>query len=459
MICKKNDKLILDIEDLGTDGEGVGKVSGYTLFVKDALIGDKIWAKVMKTKKNYGYAKLLEIIKPSNWRIEPACLVARQCGGCQLQHCNYEKQLEWKRKKVEDCLIRIGGLKDIEVCPVIGMDNPYYYRNKAQFPVGNDKDGNIVTGFYAGRTHNIIPFKQCCIQHPYNSTILDTVIKYMQDNNISAYNETSHTGIVRHIITRIAQATGEIMVCLVINADRLPESEKFVQSLIGCNKDLNIKSICININKESSNVILGARTDVLYGFHFITDYIGQIKYHISMQSFYQVNHAQTEKLYEKVLELADLKGSETVWDMYCGIGTISLFLAKKAARVCGVEIVPQAIEDAKKNAILNNMDNTEFFVGAAEEVVPLQYEKSGGSLKADVVTLDPPRKGCDEKLLDTVVNMQPQKIVYVSCDPATLARDLKYLSERSYKVEKVQPYDMFCQTFHVECVCLLSRIK
>lgn len=457
--CKKNDELILDIEDLGTEGEGIGKIHGYTLFVKDALTGDRIRAKVMKTLKNYGYAKMLEIIVPSAWRTEPKCPVARQCGGCQLQHCSYEKQLEWKRKKVKDCLSRIGGLNDTEVCPVIGMDVPYYYRNKAQFPIGYDKDGNIITGFYAGRTHSIIPFKECCIQHPCNSIILDTIIRYMQENNISAYNETANKGIVRHIVTRIAQATGEIMVCLVINADRFPQSEKLVCALTRHSSGLNIKSICININKEKTNVILGTDTKVLYGQDYITDYIGQIKYNISLPSFYQVNHGQTEKLYEKVLEFADLKGKETVWDMYCGIGTISLFLAQKAAKVYGVEIIPQAIEDARANAALNHIDNTEFFTGAAEEAVPLQYEKSGGRLRADVVTLDPPRKGCDEKLLNTVINMQPGKIVYVSCDPATLARDLKYLCARGYKVEKVQPYDMFGQSYHVETVVMLFHKK
>lgn len=487
---KKNDELLLNIEDFGTNGEGIGKIQGYTMFVKDALPGDKVRVKVMKTKKSYAYAKLMDIIEPSKWRTEPACPAARQCGGCQLQHCQYEKQLEYKKKKTEDCLKRIGGFKDIKAEPVIGMEVPYYYRNKAQFPAGCNKEGKIITGFYAQRTHNIIPFKDCLIQQPFNGIILDAITSYMEENNISVYNETTHKGIVRHIIIRTGQATGEIMVCLVINADKLPKADRLTEKLLNCgfsmykkdnrtmaeecitnnNTEINnitldgiydkipfIKSICININKERTNVILGQKTDVIYGTPYITDYIGDVMYHISPVSFYQVNHKQTARLYEKVMEFADLKGSETVWDLYCGIGTISLFLARKAAKVYGVEIVGQAVEDAKENAILNNMDNVEFFHGAAEEVVPLQYEKSGGRLKADVVTLDPPRKGCGEKLLITVADMKPARIVYVSCDPATLARDLKYLCSKGYKLEKVQPVDMFGQSSHVETVALLGK--
>ncbi len=315
--CKKNDEFIIDIEDLGTDGEGIGKIQGYTLFVKDALTGDKVRVKIMKAKKKYAYAKLLEIIEPSEWRTEPACPVAKQCGGCQLQHCSYEKQLEWKRKKIQDCLNRIGGFTDIQTEPVIGMDIPYYYRNKAQFPVGYDKDGNIVTGFYAGRTHSIIPFKNCLVQHPCSSAILETVTKYMEENKVSAYNETNHKGIVRHILIRTAQATGEVMVCLIINADKLPYADKLVKMLLECslsqksgninginnnfNENSFIKSICININKENTNVILGNSIEVLYGTPYITDYIGEVVYHISPLSFYQVNYGQTVRLYEKVM--------------------------------------------------------------------------------------------------------------------------------------------------------------
>ena len=486
IVCNKNDEFELEITDLGSTGEGIGKIDGYTLFVKDALIGDKVRVKVMKTKKNYGYARMLEIIEPSEYRVESECPVARQCGGCQLQHCSYEKQLSWKEEKVANCLRRIGGVpvyteekyrkyKNAEeqqnseniaesktpiiMEPILRMDKPVHYRNKAQFPVGYDKDGNPVAGFYAGRTHSIIPQTDCLIQHECNKQIVETVLEFMKKYNVTAYDEKKNRGIVRHILTRVGKATGEVMVCLVINAKKLPHSEEFVEMIKNCGINLEIKSITVNINRENTNVILGEKIETLYGQSYIEDYIGDIKYRISPLSFYQVNPEQTKKLYQTALEFADIKEGEVVWDLYCGIGTISLFMAREASKVCGVEIVPQAIEDAKQNAKLNNITNAEFFVGAAEDVVPTQYEKSGGRLRADVVTLDPPRKGCDEKLLDTVVKMAPSRIVYVSCDPGTLARDVKVLTDKGYEVKRVRACDMFGGSFHVETVVLLSQLK
>lgn len=488
-VCKKNDIITLEIIDMGTEGEGIGRIDGYTLFVKDAMIGDMIRAGVMKTRKRFGYARLLEIITPSPYRIEPVCQVARQCGGCQLQHCSYEKQLVWKEEKVRNCLNRIGGflIKNsqdslsedeaaagmIQMEPILAMDNPFHYRNKAQFPVGTDKNGRLIAGFYAGRTHKIIENTDCAIQHPCNQKIVDAVLQFMKDYQISAYDEKTHTGLVRHILTRVGIVTGEVMVCLVINGKKLPHDRELANRLLqlplsdgtsqsGCmesagDAELVLKSICLNENTDKTNVILGQNVSVLYGEAYIEDYIGDIKYRISPLSFYQVNPLQTKRLYETALEYADLQGGEVVWDLYCGIGTISLFLAQKAAKVCGVEIVPQAVEDARKNAVLNHFENTEFFAGAAEEVVPEQYRKSHGKLKADVVTLDPPRKGCDEKLLQTVIQMEPAKIVYVSCDPATLARDLRYLCDRGYDLKRVRACDMFGNSYHVETVCLLSK--
>ncbi len=464
VVCQKNDIVTLEIIDMGAEGEGIARLEGYTLFVKDALVGDIIKACVMKTKKRFGYARLLEILEPSPYRVEPKCPVAKQCGGCQLQHCSYEKQLLWKQEKVLNCLQRIGGFQDVAMEPILAMDKPFYYRNKAQFPVGVDKDGNLIAGFYASRTHSIIQNTDCVIQHPCNREIVETVLQFMRDYNIPAYNEKDHLGMVRHILTRVGVNTGEVMVCLVINGSFLPEAEELKNRLLSCrltgkngNPELIMKSICININKEKTNVILGQKVKVIYGDGFIKDKIGNIIYQISPLSFYQVNPEQTKKLYDTVLEFADLQGGEVVWDLYCGIGSISLFLAQKAAKVCGVEIVPEAIEDARKNAALNHFSNTEFFVGAAEEVVPEQYGKSEGRLKADVVTLDPPRKGCDEKLLETVVGMEPKRIVYVSCDPATLARDLRYLCDRGYEILRVRACDMFGMGYHVESVCLLYR--
>lgn len=454
MELKKNDILTVTIQDLGSEGEGIAKVEGYPIFIKDAVPNDVVKIKIIKAKKTYGYGRVEEIIEPSKDRVEPKCPVARQCGGCSLQHYSYEKQLEYKQNKVKNCLERIGGLVGIEekMEPILGMEEPWYYRNKAQFPVGKNKDGKIVTGFYAGRTHSIIDNTHCYIQDKINETILEMIKEFLQEYQIAPYEEESHQGLVRHILTRVGFVTGEIMVCLVLNGEVLPNADKLIERLI---KIDGMKSISINSNKEKTNKILGNKVITLWGSDTITDYIGDVKYQISPLSFYQVNPIQTKVLYKKALEYAQLKGEETVWDLYCGIGTISLFLAQKAKQVYGVEIIPEAIEDARKNAKLNGMDNVEFFVGKAEDVLPEQYEKN--KVYADVIVVDPPRKGCDETLLNTMVTMQPKRIVYVSCDPATLARDLKILCASGYEVEKVQVVDQFGHTAHVETVVLMAR--
>ena len=453
---KKNEMTNVTIEDIGVNGEGIGKVDGYTLFVKDALIGDEIEAKVMKAKKNYGYARMMNILKSSEHRVAAKCPVARQCGGCQIQELSYEEQLRFKEKKVRQNLERIGGFSsefiDEVMEPICGMEKPFYYRNKAQFPFGTDKEGHVVTGFYAGRTHQIIPNKECALGVKENKEILEIIVDFMEKYHVSAYNEETQKGLVRHALIRYGFTTKEIMVCLVINGDKIPHSEKLVENL--CKLD-GMTSITCSINKENTNVIMGKEIKVLWGQGYITDYIGNVKYQISPLSFYQVNPVQTEKLYRLALEYAQLKGDETVWDLYCGIGTISLFLAQKAKKVYGVEIIPQAIDDARNNAKINGIENAEFFVGKAEEVLPEQYEKN--KVYADVIVVDPPRKGCDETLLNTMVEMNPERIVYVSCDSATLARDLKYLCERGYKIDKVRAVDQFPMTVHVESVVQLSR--
>lgn len=454
-IVNKNDIVELTIEDIGADGEGIGHIEGYTLFVKDALMGDRIKAKVMKTKKSYGYAKLMEILTPSPDRVEPRCPIASKCGGCQIQHLDYKKQLEYKQNKVKNCLERIGGFTDIagKMEPIVGMEDPYYYRNKAQFPVGVNKEGEIVTGFYASRTHSIIDTSVCYIQAEVNEVILQIVKDFLKEYKISTYNEENHKGLVRHILTRVGFVTKEIMVCLIINGQELPHKDVLIERL----KEIaGMTSICLNINKEKTNVILGDTVLTLWGQGYITDYIGEVKYQISPLSFYQVNPVQTKKLYEKALEYAGLTGHENVFDLYCGIGTISLFLAKKAKKVLGVEIVPEAIEDAKKNAKINGIDNVEFLVGAAEDIIPDKYEKE--NIKADVIVVDPPRKGCEESLLETIIKIEPKRVVYVSCDPATLARDLKYLCEKDFVIEKVCAVDQFGHSTHVETVVLLTRV-
>ena len=463
---QKNDLVTVAIEDIGVGGEGIGKVDGYTLFIKDAIIGDVVEAKIVKAKKNYGYARLMNIVTPSENRVEkPMCPMARRCGGCQIQEMKYEAQLAFKEGKVRGNLERIGEvpteLLDNVMQPIVGMEEPFHYRNKAQFPIGTDKEGHIITGFYAGRTHSIIPNTDCALGVAVNQKILEIILHFMENNHISAYDEEKHKGLVRHVLIRYGFKTDEIMVCLVINGEKLPHAEKLVDKLC---KIPGMTSITISVNKAKTNVIMGNEIKLLWGQTYITDYIGNVKYQISPLSFYQVNPVQTEKLYGLALDYADLNGNETVWDLYCGIGTISLFLAQKAKQVYGVEIVPQAIDDARNNAKINDITNAEFYVGKAEEVLPEYYreyqESHGGeTAHADVIVVDPPRKGCEESLLQTIVDMQPEKVVYVSCDSATLARDVKFLRENGYELKKVTPVDQFPNTVHIETVVLLSHKK
>ena len=463
---QKNDLVTVAIEDIGVGGEGIGKVDGYTLFIKDAIIGDVVEAKIVKAKKNYGYARLMNIVTPSENRVEkPACPMARRCGGCQIQEMKYGAQLAFKEGKVRGNLERIGEvpteLLDKIMQPIVGMEEPFHYRNKAQFPIGTDKEGHIITGFYAGRTHSIIPNTDCALGVAVNQKILEIILHFMENNHISAYDEEKHKGLVRHVLIRYGFKTDEIMVCLVINGEKLPHAEKLVDKLC---KISGMTSITISVNKAKTNVIMGNEIKLLWGQTYITDYIGNVKYQISPLSFYQVNPVQTEKLYGLALDYADLNGNETVWDLYCGIGTISLFLAQNAKQVYGVEIVPQAIDDARNNAKINDITNAEFYVGKAEEVLPEYYreyqESHGGeTAHADVIVVDPPRKGCEESLLQTIVDMQPEKVVYVSCDSATLARDVKFLRESGYELKKITPVDQFPNTVHVETVVLLSHKK
>ena len=461
----KNDIVTVEITDIGVSGEGIGHVDGYTLFIKDAVIGDVVEAKVMKAKKNYGYARLMKVITPSEYRVEPKCAFARRCGGCQIQEMSYDRQLVFKDQKIRGNLERIGGFTkdqiDTVMQPVVGMEHPFGYRNKAQFPFGTDKEGNPITGFYAGRTHDIIANTDCALGVEQNKEILEIILQYMRENKIKSYDEKTGKGLIRHALIRYGFKTKEIMVCLVVNGKKLPKAERLIEKLIQIE---GMTSITISPNTRRDNVIMGDSYEILWGQGYITDYIGNVKYQISPLSFYQVNPVQTEKLYGLALEYADLKGDETVWDLYCGIGTISLFLAQKAKQVYGVEIVPQAINDAKENAKINAIDNAEFFVGKAEEVLPEYYaeyerEHNGETAHADVIVVDPPRKGCDETLLETIVKMQPEKVVYVSCDSATLARDLKYLCANGYEIRMCRGVDQFPQSVHVETVVLLSQQK
>ena len=503
MEFQKNQIVEVTIEDMGTEGEGIGKTDGFTLFVKDAVAGDVVEAKILKCKKNYAYARLEKVLTPSPFRAEPACKFYRQCGGCQLQALSYDRQLVFKQEKIRNNLIRIGGfapeLLDETMESIIGMEQPFHYRNKAQYPVGTDKEGNLITGFYAGRTHSIIANTDCLLGSRDNKEILETILEYMRANHVTAYDEASGQGLVRHILIRSGFTSGEIMVCLVINrsnkksnsvikaANRdkiagksttgnrvsqiknpefLPNQVELIEHL---SKIKGMTSISVSINTEKTNVIMGKEIHCIWGEPVIEDTIhvrdmrqpsypftgDALTFKISPLSFYQVNPVQTEKLYSLALEYAGLTGKETVWDLYCGIGTISLFLAGRAKQVYGVEIIPQAIEDAKNNASRNHIENAEFFVGKAEEVLPQKYKEEG--IYADVIVVDPPRKGCDEACLNTMLQMKPQRIIYVSCDSATLARDLKILCDGGYELKRWRGVDQFGQSVHVETIVALHR--
>ena len=453
MELKKNEEVRVTIADLTSTGEGIGKIDGFPLFIKDTVPGDEITATVMKVKKNYGFARLKEVIVPSKDRVRPECSIARPCGGCQLQALSYEAELAYKQKKVHDCLLRIGGIPEKILAeaeePIIGIDKPLRYRNKAQYPIGRDKDGKLVAGFYAGHSHNIIECEDCLLTPPEFQKILRTVLLFMEEHDIKPYDEASGKGLVRHLLIRKGFRTGELMVCLVVTSKKFPHSEEFVEAMKGIP---DMKSVTLNINSEKTNVILGREIVVLYGNGYITDELGGLKFRISPISFYQVNPVQAEKLYTRALEYAGLTGNEEVWDVCCGIGTITLFLAGRAGKVHGLEIVEEAIEDAKINAELNGIENADFVAAAAEEYMPAHPE-----LKADVVVVDPPRKGLDASVLETIVKMNPEKVVYVSCDPATLARDMKILLAAGYKLKKFAACDQFSRTAHVETCVLLAK--
>ena len=494
MNYQKNQLVTIKIEDIGADGEGIGKIDGFPLFVKDAVPGDLVEVKILKAKKNYAFARMEKILEPSPDRIKPPCPYHRQCGGCQIQALSYEKQLLFKEQKVKNNLMRIGGfeesLLDRVMEPIIAMDEPWRYRNKAQYPVGYSKEGELITGFYAGRTHSIIANTDCLLGVTENKEILEIVLAYMKENGITAYDEKTGKGLIRHVLIRKGFTSGEIMVCLVVNAklgrkntadlyvksgipvqektNRLPAQEKLLGAL---EKIPGMTSVSLNYNGENTNVIMGDVTEVIWGNDTIKDTIHllevkgngfyptdtEVTYAISARSFYQVNPVQTEKLYSTALAYAGLTGQETVWDLYCGIGTISLFLAKRAKKVYGVEIIEQAILDARENARANGIENAEFFVGKAEEVLPAEYEKNG--VYADVIVVDPPRKGCDEMCLNTILKMAPKRVVYVSCDSATLARDLRILCDGGYELKRVRACDQFCHSSHVETVVLMSKVK
>ena len=454
-MVEKNKEYIFDIISQGYEGEGIAKIDNkYPIFIEGALKGEKVKVRIVKVNKNFAYGKLMEVLEASEERVNPPCAIYKRCGGCKLQHASYKAQLDFKWDRVKDCVSKIGKLDPSIVKYPLGMEEPWRYRNKVQLPIGLI-NGEVKIGFFAPRSHDIIDMESCLIQDEIGDKVVKLTREWIEKFNIRPYNvdgEYDEKGIVRHIMIRRGFTTNEVMVVLVTNGENLPHKEEFVDLIV---KNIpGIKSVIQNINSKKTNVILGLESKTLWGEDTISDYIGDFRFNISPLSFFQVNPIQTEVLYGKALEYANLTGNEEVFDAYCGTGTITLFLSKKAKKVYGVEIIPQAIDNAWINAKENKVENVEFFVGESEVVIPDLINKG---VKADVVVVDPPRKGCDKKLLDAITNIDAKKIVYVSCDPSTLGRDLKVLEENGYKTLEVQPVDMFPNTAHIENVALLIK--
>lgn len=451
---EKNKEYILTVESVTSEGSGVAHLEGYTIFVPQTAAGDIVRALIVKVKSRYGYGKMLELLTPSPDRQTPPCNAYQHCGGCQIMHLSYPAQLQFKSNQIRDALERIGGFSEIRDIPVEGMEHPFAYRNKMVFPVGEDENGQPVCGFYAQRSHRIIPLSHCSLGADGIPPILEAVLAYMKENHVRAYNETQHLGLVRRIFIRTAKQTGEMMVVLSVNGTSVPQPEKLVQQIREASGQ--VVSILLNCNTKRTNLVLGEENKLLWGKERITDTLCGITYEISPHSFFQINPEQTEKLYRKAISFAGLAGDEAVMDLYCGIGTISLYAAQKARHVTGVEIVPAAVEDARKNAERAGITNVDFYADSAEHIVP-QLIQNGE--RPDVVILDPPRKGSDEKTLSAIVQAAPKRIVYVSCNPATLARDAKFLAQYGYRLEKAEGFDLFPHTVHVETVALLTHKK
>lgn len=452
-MVEKNKRYIIEITDISSDGNGVGTVDGFAVFVPMTAIGDVAEVLIVKVLSHYAVGRLMEILTPSTDRTEPKCSVFKRCGGCQLQHMSYSAQLAVKCGFINAAMQRIGGFSNFVCDDILGMEMPYRYRNKCIFPIGKNKNGDTVSGFYARRSHEIIPVSDCLMAPEINSVINEIVVEFMKEHNISVYDETAHKGLVRRIFIREARMTGEIMVVISVNGKNMPYAEILTEKLKSVSE--KIVSIYVNINTEKNNSVLGKKNKLIYGKETINDTLCGTNFKISPHSFYQINPTMTEKLYNRALEYADIAEHDTVLDVYCGIGTISLAAAQKSKKTIGIEIVEQAVWNARENAKDNSIENVEFYADSAESAVPKLIESG---MKPDIVIIDPPRKGSDEVTLNAILKAQPKRIVYVSCNPSTLARDARYLADNGYFPTKCTGMDMFPNTSHVETVVLMSRV-